>query len=79
MPLYHYANNSGRSGVLAYDDGQPDAITVVFKAGRWRTYVYTVASCGRQTVETLKRLARAGSGLNSFITTHVGTAYARKW
>lgn len=77
MALFHYANNSGKSGVLAYEEG-PDSITVTFRNGRWRRYVYTVASCGRDAVEAMTRLARKGEGLNRYIVLHVGTAYASK-
>jgi hypothetical protein len=77
MPAY--ANLSGRSGVASYDDSLADSIIVRFKRGSPRNYVYTTASCGRATVDHLKRLARAGVGLNRYITKSVKFGYASKW
>jgi hypothetical protein len=74
-----YANASGKSGVASYDDSLTDSIIVRFKRGSPRNYVYTVASCGRATVDKLKRFARAGWGLNRYITARVRNGYAQKW
>lgn len=62
-----YANKSGESGVLAFEIGT-DYILVEFNSGRERYYRYTYASAGRDAVETMKELALAGEGLNSFIS-----------
>jgi hypothetical protein len=59
-----YSNTSGDSSVYAYDTGS-DFITVYFTNGKQYTYSYK--SAGVSNVEQMKNLARAGSGLNSFI------------
>ena len=59
-----YSNMSGDSGIYAYDSGS-DFITVFFTSGK--QYTYTYESAGTSNVEQMKNLARAGSGLNSFI------------
>lgn len=53
------------SGVLGYDYDN-DSITVYFTSGA--VYHYTVASCGSVHIATMKRLADAQSGLNSYLT-----------
>lgn len=73
-----YANAGGNSSVLSYDDSQPSQITVTFRSGRWRNYVYTDASAGPANVARMKQLAAAGQGLGSFINTHVRYAYASR-
>jgi len=75
-----YANASGRSNVVSYDDSLADSIVVRFRRGKGPSnYVYTVASAGRAGVDELKRLAAAGLGLNRTITKRYKYAYARKW
>jgi hypothetical protein len=59
-----YQNISGDSSIYAYDTGS-DFITVYFINGNQYTYSYK--SAGTSNVEQMKNLARAGSGLNSFI------------
>lgn len=76
MPAY--ANLSGKSGVIAYDDSSPDEILVTFRTGRYRHYLYTAASCGTAAVNVLRSRARAGKGLNSYISSHVRTGYASR-
>ena len=51
-------------------------ITVRFSDGT--DYRYTYASAGREQVEQMKRFARAGRGLSSFIAQHVREGYAGK-
>ena len=70
-----YANLSGSSGVIAYEDG-PDWICVQFSNGS--TYLYTYQSAGPENVEKMKQLARQGQGLNSYINRYVKYGYARK-
>lgn len=70
-----YRNLSGNSGVRAYEAGS-DYIKVQFQDGA--VYLYNNNVTGAGNVEHMKRLAAAGSGLNSFISTHVRKAYARK-
>jgi hypothetical protein len=73
-----YQNLGGESGILAYEIG-PDSITVQFKDGHFRFYLYTYTSTGTSEVETMKRLAAKGAGLNSYIMTTVKQNFARKW
>ncbi len=73
--MERYRNLDGNAGVLAYDIGER-AIAVQFRNGK--VYDYTDASAGRCNVEQMKRLARAGRGLSTFISQHVHDAYARK-
>lgn len=53
------------SGVRGYDYGS-DSITIYFTSGA--AYTYTVASCGTNHIQTMKRLADAQSGLNTYVT-----------
>jgi hypothetical protein len=77
MPAY--ANSSGNSGVVAFDDADPDEIRVRFRSGRHLTYVYTRLSVGAANLARMKRLANAGAGLNSFINRHVRYNYALRF
>ena len=67
--------NSGNSGVLAYETGG-DWITILFRGGG--KYLYTAASAGAATIGTMKNLAEAGQGLNSFINRFVRSNYEQK-
>ncbi len=73
--MERYANRGGNSGVTAYEIGNT-SITVQFQDGA--TYLYTYASAGANNIEQMKRLAIAGQGLGSFISTHVRKGYERK-
>lgn len=70
-----YANLGGDSSVVGYEIGS-DFIKVQFSDGS--IYVYTYASAGASNIEHMKRLARSGQGLNSFINRVVRKAYARR-
>ena len=70
-----YANLSGGSGGVAYSV-KATMISVQFADGR--VYDYTYASTGRANVEQMKCLARAGTGLATFISQHVQQAYAAR-
>lgn len=70
-----YKDLDGDSGVAAYEIG-PDFIRVQFSTGS--VYLYTYGSAGVHNIEHMKQLAKSGEGLNSFITTNVRKAYARK-
>ena len=62
-----YLSRSGKkSGVQAYEIG-PGYIIVEFPASR---YKYSYSSCGREAVETMKKLALASKGLSTFISRH---------
>jgi hypothetical protein len=73
--MENYKNLSGDSGVKAYELGS-DSITVEFNDGK--VYQYTYQSAGRENVESMKKLAVAGKGLNSFISREVKERYAVK-
>ncbi len=61
--------------MAAYEIG-PDFIRIQFHDGT--IYLYTYASAGSRSIEHMKRLARKGQGLNSFIDTDVHDLYAKK-
>lgn len=64
-----YKNLGGNSGVVAFQIGS-DFIIVQFREGRYTFYKYTYISAGSAAIETMKRLARQGQGLNSYISTN---------
>jgi hypothetical protein len=76
MAMHPYRNLSGSSGVVAYELAA-GSITVEFQDG-WK-YDYTEASAGPDAVATMHRLAKAGQGLSTFISTSVRAAYTRKF
>lgn len=69
-----YGNKGGGSGVIAYEI-EPDAIVIQFTKG---TYRYTYERPGQFEVEKMKRLAKSGEGLASYISRIVGERYAEK-
>ncbi|MFM0625763.1 hypothetical protein [Paraburkholderia xenovorans] len=75
--MERYRNLSGGSGVEAYEIGD-DFVAVRFRHGV--VYWYTEASVGTRHVVALKRLARRGQGLSTYISQHadVSGGYARK-
>lgn len=69
-----YRNLGGDSGVSAYEIGS-DYIVVQF-SGTAKPYRYSYGGgAGQKHVETLKRLARSGSGLNGYINQYVKNMY----
>jgi hypothetical protein len=70
-----YKNQNGNSGVVAYEIGA-DSIKVQFSDGS--TYLYTYKKSGKRNVEKMKKLALAGEGLSSFISSVVHKRYATK-
>jgi len=70
--MKRYRNLSGNSGVVAYDIG-PDFVRVKFIGSS--IYRYTYRSAGMENVECMKRLARDGRGLATFITRRVRDAH----
>jgi hypothetical protein len=70
-----YGDLNGDSNVSAYDIGQ-DSITVQFADGA--CYLYTAQSVGLSNLNTMITLARAGRGLNGFISRVVKSRYDRK-
>lgn len=67
--MERYRNSGGDSGVSAFEIGL-DYILVQF-SGTARTYRYSYRKAGQNHVETMKRLARSGSGLNSYINRYI--------
>ena len=70
-----YKNPEGHSGVAAYRIGR-DYIDVEFAGGD--IYRYTSASAGRTHLAIMKKLARAGQGLSTFISQAVRDGYESK-
>jgi len=71
--MERYRNSGGDSGVSSYEIGA-DYIIVKF-SGSIRTYRYSYRKAGQYHVETIKRLARNGNGLNSYINRYVKNLY----
>jgi hypothetical protein len=74
--VQRYGNLSGRSGVVSYEIGR-GSIAVEFTDG-W-IYLYTARSAGTGDVAEMQRLARAGSGLSTYISRFVRERYERKY
>ena len=70
-----YMNLNGNSGVESYEIGR-HSITIEFKDGN--VYLYTFRSAGRVNVEKMQELARAGRGLNTFVSQNIRAAFAEK-
>ena len=73
--MERYQNLGGASGIVAYEVGD-DFIKVQFRDGA--VYLYTDQSAGHAAIEHMKELARAGHGLNSYISRVVRKQYAAK-
>lgn len=72
--MEQYLNLSGKSsGVEAYEIGEP-CISVKFKK-RPKIYTYSYNLAGKNNVDIMKDLARAGKGLNSYINKNVKNLY----
>ena len=74
--MQRYKNDSGESGVVAYDIGT-GSIIVEFAGGE--RYLYTEQSAGAPNIARMQRLALAGRGLCTFISQVVRDGYARKF
>ncbi len=72
--MERYKNLGGDSGVVEYEIGT-DFIKVKFKGSK--VYVYDYASAGRDNIESMKGLAKNGTGLNAFINKNVRELYSR--
>lgn len=73
MQVYKDIDND--SGVRGYEIGS-DHITVWFD-GTARSYTYSYSSAGSTHVETMKKLAVSGDGLNAYINNNVKFKYVR--
>lgn len=71
--MERYANKGGYSNIVAYEIEQ-SSIKVQFRDRS--IYLYTSQSSGVKNLETMKQLAKAGQGLNSFIVRVVRKGYA---
>jgi hypothetical protein len=63
------------SGVTHFEIGG-DHIRVWFSKAP-KPYLYSYASAGQQHIESMKRLAELGDGLNAYINKHVKKLYVR--
>ena len=70
-----YGNFGSNSGVTAYEI-RDDAIVVEFRHGG--KYLYSYDKPGREEVEEMKRLAREGRGLATYINKNVRMRFAKK-
>ncbi len=73
--MQQYRDINGDSGVEGFDIGE-DSIIVKF-AGTKKLYVYSYRTAGARHVDTMKRLALSGDGLNAYINAHVKYKYER--
>ncbi|WP_027214279.1 hypothetical protein [Burkholderia sp. WSM2232] len=75
--MQRYGNRSGKSGVVAYEIGE-NFVAARFHSGT--TYWYTERSVGKTHVAALRRLAKRGEGLGTYISQHpeVRDGYERK-
>lgn len=70
-----YQNRGGDSGVVGFELAD-DSITVQFSDNS--LYLYNSIRPGQVTVDHMKRLARAGQGLNSYISRTVRKNFYQK-
>lgn len=70
-----YRNVNGDSGINSYEIGNK-YIDVKFNATP-KVYRYSFNSAGRGNVETMKKLAKQGHGLNSFININAKFLYEK--
>lgn len=74
LNMQRYKNIEGHSGVLAYETGT-DYIKVRFTSGD--NYLYTNEVTGSSKVQIMKRLAKEGRGLSTFISKYVKHKYVK--
>ncbi|HEY6986652.1 MAG TPA: hypothetical protein VH375_11260 [Rhodanobacteraceae bacterium] len=75
MERYGHEDRTRKSGVVAYEI-HDDAIDIEFASGD--VYRYDETTPGPVDVELMKRFARAGRGLTSYISKYVRDRYAEK-
>ena len=75
MAMQRYRNQSGSSGVVAYEVGE-EYIDVKFVSGE--IYRYSSRRPGPRDLQHMKELARRGEGLSTFISRHIGVRYESK-
>jgi hypothetical protein len=74
FPMPTYKNLGGSSGITFYEIGD-DFIEVTLKDNS--IYLYNYNRPGKLHVDKMKALAKAGSGLNSYIGLYVKKNYAK--
>jgi hypothetical protein len=74
---HRYESTATAAGVAFYalDD---DAIALRFRGDDRHFYVYSYYAPGAQHVAQMKRLARAGHGLTTYVNRHVRGSYAAR-
>ena len=82
LPQKHFAfmerykgQDDHNSGVRGYEL-LPEGIKLQFQD--YSTYLYDYEKPGRHEVEEMKRLAKSGSGLTTYVNQHVRENYKRK-
>jgi hypothetical protein len=70
-----YKDRSENSGVTAYETSD-ESITVEFNHDA--IYRYTYASTGKRKIEKMKKLAREGKGLSTYISQTVREKFETK-
>ena len=73
--MERYANRGGHSNVVAFEIEQ---YSIKVQFGDGSIYLYTSQSAGAANLDQMKQLARAGQGLNSFISRAVRKGYSSK-
>lgn len=73
--MLSYENSNRDTGVTAYQPGTGN-IAIQFRDGS--VYLYTDDSAGKTAINAMKRLAKKGSGLTTYINQHVKDRYAAK-
>ena len=75
IPMTPYANLDGGSSIVSYEL-ETDGIWVYFETA---AYLWNYSKPGQEHVEAMKKLAVAGSGLNSYIMRpDIQRRYAKK-
>lgn len=74
--MQRYADRSGKGGILGYEILE-NGIILEFKAGKSR-YLYSYKHPGKKHVEEMKRLAREGEGLTTYVNQHVRENYEKR-
>ena len=69
-----YANKGGNSGIFGYENGD-DFIIVEFEE---YLYKYSHVKPGKTHVEEMKKLAKRGEGLNTYINRNVKNYECKK-
>lgn len=70
-----YKNIDGDSNVESYEIGVDYIAVKFYKTSK--IYVYSYHSAGRENVETMKKFAVSGDGLNAYINLNCRNLYER--